>query len=143
MPTRTANAEWNGSLREGDGRMRMATGSYEGPFTFQSRFKEGEGTNPEELIAAAHAGCFSMQLSGLLGARDVTPESVQTEARVHVEKVEGGFGITKIDLVSRVRAPGLDDATFQEVANAAKDTCPVSVALASVPEITVDAQLES
>ncbi len=143
MPTRTANAEWNGSLREGDGRMRMASGSYEGPFTFQSRFKEGEGTNPEELIAAAHAGCFSMQLSGLLGARDVTPESVQTEARVHVEKVEGGFGITKIDLVSRVRAPGLDDATFQEVANAAKDTCPVSVALASVPEITVDAQLES
>jgi osmotically inducible protein OsmC len=121
----------------------MASGSYEGPFTFQSRFKEGEGTNPEELIAAAHAGCFSMQLSGLLGARDVTPESVQTEARVHVEKVEGGFGITKIDLVSRVRAPGLDDATFQEVANAAKDTCPVSVALASVPEITVDAQLES
>jgi lipoyl-dependent peroxiredoxin len=143
VPTRTANAEWNGSLREGDGRMRMASGSYEGPFTFQSRFKEGEGTNPEELIAAAHAGCFSMQLSGLLGARDVTPESVQTEAHVHVEKVEGGFGITKIDLVSRVRAPGLDDATFQEVANAAKDTCPVSVALASVPEITVDAQLES
>ena len=142
MPTRTANAEWKGSLRDGNGSMKMESRSYEGPFSFQSRFKEGEGTNPEELIAAAHAGCFSMQLSGLLGAKDITPESVQTEARVHVEKVEGGFGITKIDLVSRVRAPGVDESTFQEVANAAKEMCPVSQALKAV-DITLDASLES
>lgn len=142
MPTRTANAEWNGSLRDGNGTMKMRSGSYEGPFSFQSRFKEGEGTNPEELIAAAHAGCFSMQLSGLLGARDVTPESVQTEAQVEVSKVEGGFGITKINLVSRVKAPGLDESTFQEVAQAAKETCPVSQALRAV-DISLDATLES
>ena len=142
MPTRTASAEWNGSLRDGDGTMRMQSRSYEGPFTFQSRFKEGEGTNPEELIAAAHAGCFSMQLSGLLGARDVTPESVRTDAQVEVSKVEGGFGITKIHLISRVKAPGLDESTFQEVAQAAKETCPVSQALRAV-DISLDASLES
>ncbi len=142
MPTRTATAEWNGSLRDGNGTMNMQSGSYEGPYSFQSRFKEGEGTNPEELIGAAHAGCFSMQLSGLLGARDVTPESVRTEAQVEVSKVEGGFGITKIHLTSRVKAPGLDESTFQEVAQAAKETCPVSQALRAV-DISLDASLES
>ena len=141
MPTRTATAEWNGSLRDGSGTMNMQSGSYEGPYSFQSRFKEGEGTNPEELIGAAHAGCFSMQLSGLLGAHDITPESVRTEARVEVSKVEGGFAITNIHLISRVKAPGVDDGTFQEVANAAKETCPVSQALKSV-DITLDASLE-
>ena len=141
MPTRIANAEWNGSLRDGSGVMNMQSGSYEGPFSFQSRFKEGEGTNPEELIGAAHAGCFSMQLSGLLGARDVTPESVRTEARVEVSKVEGGFAISNIHLTSRVKATGLDDATFQEVAQAAKETCPVSQALTGV-DISLDASLE-
>ena len=142
MPTRTATAEWNGSLRDGDGTMNMQSGSYEGPYSFQSRFKEGEGTNPEELIGAAHAGCFSMALSGELGGRGITPESVRTEARVEVSKVEGGFAISKIDLVSRVKAPGVDESTFQEAAQAAKEGCPVSKALAGV-DISLDASLES
>ena len=142
MPTRTATAEWKGDLRDGSGSMKMQSGSYEGPFSFQSRFKEGEGTNPEELIGSAHAGCFSMQLSGELGGRGVTPESVQTEARVEVSKVEGGFAISKIDLITKVRAPGLDESTLQEAAEAAKVNCPVSQALKAV-EITLDASLQA
>lgn len=142
MPTRTATAEWKGSLRDGSGAMQMQSGSYEGPYSFQSRFKEGEGTNPEELIGAAHAGCYSMALSGELGGRGVTPESVQTEARVEVSKVEGGFAITKIDLITQVRAPGLDESTFQEAAQAAKEGCPVSQALKAV-DITLDASLQA
>ena len=142
MPTRTATAEWKGSLRDGNGTMNMQSGSYEGPYSFQSRFKEGDGTNPEELIGAAHAGCFSMALSGELGGRGITPESVRTEARVEVSKVEGGFAISKIDLISRVKAPGVDESTFQEAAEAAKKGCPVSQALSAV-DITLDASLES
>ncbi len=141
MPTRTATAEWNGSLRDGNGTMNMQSGSYEGPYSFQSRFKEGEGTNPEELIGAAHAGCFSMALSGELSGRGINAESVRTEARVEVSKVEGGFAISKIDLISSVRAPGADESTFQEAAQAAKEGCPVSKALAGV-DISLDASLE-
>ncbi len=141
MPTRTATAEWNGSLRDGNGTMNMESGSYEGPYSFQSRFKEGEGTNPEELIGAAHAGCFSMALSGELSGRGINAESVRTEARVEVSKVEGGFAISKIDLISSVRAPGADESTFQEAAQAAKEGCPVSKALAGV-DISLDASLE-
>jgi osmotically inducible protein OsmC len=142
MPTRTANAQWDGALRDGSGTMKMASGSYEGPFSFQSRFKEGEGTNPEELIAAAHAGCFSMQFSGELAGRGATSESVRTEARVELSKVEGGFEISRIDLITRVRASGIDEAAFQEAAQAAKANCPVSQALKAV-DIAVDASLES
>lgn len=140
MPVRTANAEWKGDLRAGDGSMKMESGSYDGPFSFQSRFKEGDGTNPEELIAAAHAGCFSMQLSGELGGRGVTPDSVATDAKVHVEKSPGGFSITRVELVTKVAAPGLEDATLQEAAQAAKENCPVSRALAGV-EISAEASL--
>ena len=105
MPTRTASAVWNGSLQEGEGTMRMASGSYEGPYSFQSRFEEGDGTNPEELIAAAHAGCFSMALSGELGRHGHEVESVETEARVHIDKVENGFAIKRIELMhARVSA---------------------------------------
>jgi lipoyl-dependent peroxiredoxin len=93
MPTRTASAVWNGSLTEGSGTMRMGSGAYEGPYSFQSRFEEGDGTNPEELIAAAHAGCFSMALSAELGKAGITPDSVETEATVHLAEVEGGFAI--------------------------------------------------
>ena len=142
MAKRTAEAHWDGPVQDGSGNLKLGSGSYEGAYSFKSRFEEGDGTNPEELIGAAHAGCFSMQLSGLLGARDVTPESVRTEAQVEVSKVEGGFGITKIHLTSRVKAPGLDESTFQEVAQAAKETCPVSQALRAV-DITLDAILES
>jgi osmotically inducible protein OsmC len=141
MPTRTANARWNGSLQEGTGTMRMASGSYEGPYSFQSRFEEGDGTNPEELIAAAHAGCFSMALSGELGRSGHEVESVETEARVHLEKVEGGFAIKRIELLTRASVPGIDDDEFQKHAQAAKEGCPVSQALAAVESIEVDAEL--
>jgi lipoyl-dependent peroxiredoxin len=143
MPTRTANARWNGSLQEGEGTMRMASGAYEGPYSFQSRFEQGDGTNPEELIAAAHAGCFSMALSGELGKAGHEVESVETEARVHLEKVENGFAIKRIELRTRASVPGIADDEFQTHANAAKDGCPVSQALAAVESIEVDAQLVS
>jgi len=141
MPKRTANARWEGGLQDGRGTMRMASGAYEGPYSFQSRFEEGDGTNPEELIAAAHAGCYSMALSGELGKAGHDPESVETEAIVHLEKVEAGFAIKRIELRTRVSAPGLDDAAFQEAAEAAKKGCPVSQALAAVESIEVEAEL--
>jgi lipoyl-dependent peroxiredoxin len=142
MAIRTANAQWNGGLTDGDGTMALGSGAFEGPYSFQSRFEDGTGTNPEELIGAAHAGCFSMQLSGVLGAGGNTPEAVTTEAKVHIVKAGEGFKISRIDLTTRARVPGLDDAGFQEAAETAKKTCPVSVALAAT-EITLDATLES
>jgi osmotically inducible protein OsmC len=141
MPKRTANARWNGTLQEGDGTMRMASGAYEGPFSFQSRFAEGDGTNPEELIAAAHAGCFSMALSGELGRAGHEAESVETTATVHIEKLDEGFGITRIELDTRARVPGVDEQEFQRAAEGAKKGCPVSQALAAVPSIELRAEL--
>jgi osmotically inducible protein OsmC len=116
----------------------MATGSYEGPYSFQSRFEEGDGTNPEELIAAAHAGCFSMQLSGLLGAAGHEPESVETTATVHIEKADPGFKITLIELDTKASVPGIDEEEFQRQVEEAKVSCPVSQALAAT-DITVSA----
>jgi osmotically inducible protein OsmC len=141
MPRRKADAQWDGSLQEGRGTMRLATGSYEGPYSFQSRFQEGDGTNPEELIAGAHAGCFSMALSGELGRAGYDAESVETTATVHLEKVGDGFGITRIELATRARVPGVDDDEFQRLAEAAKQGCPVSQALAAVETIEVEAEL--
>jgi osmotically inducible protein OsmC len=141
MPKRTAEARWDGALQDGNGTMRMASGAYEGPYSFQSRFQEGEGTNPEELIAAAHAGCFSMALSGELGRAGHSAESVETRATVHLDKVDEGFGITRIELDTRARVPGLDDEEFQRVAEAAKKGCPVSRALAAVESIELRAEL--
>jgi lipoyl-dependent peroxiredoxin len=143
MPRRKASARWNGSLQDGNGTMRMASGAYEGPYSFQSRFEEGDGTNPEELIAAAHAGCFSMALSGELGRAGHNVETVDTDATVHLEKVDEGFAIKRIELRTRVTAPGLDNSAFQEAAEAAKKGCPVSQALAAVESIEVEAQLTS
>jgi osmotically inducible protein OsmC len=142
MPTRTADAEWTGTLKEGSGHMRMGGGAYDGAYSFASRFEEGEGTNPEELVAAAHAGCFSMALSSNLGKAGFTPEHVETTARVHLEKTDAGNSITQIELDTRARVRGgIEDAAFQEIARQTKDTCPVSRALAAVPEITVTATL--
>ena len=141
MPKRTANARWEGSLTEGNGTMRMASGAYEGPYSFQSRFQEGDGTNPEELIAAAHAGCFSMALSGELGKAGHDPESVESEAVVHLEKEGEGFTIKRIELRTRARVPGISDEQFQAAAEGAKKGCPVSRALAAVESIELDAQL--
>ncbi len=140
MPRRKAEARWDGSLTEGRGNMRMATGSYEGPYSFQSRFEEGDGTNPEELIAAAHAGCFSMALSGELGDAGYEPDSVETTATVHIEKADPGFKITQIDLDTKARVPGIEQEEFQRQVEAAKVGCPVSQALAAT-EITVSAEL--
>jgi len=142
MPVRKASAAWNGTLKEGSGTMKMASGAYEGPYSFGSRFEEAPGTNPEELIAAAHAGCFSMALSAGLGKSGFSPTRVETSARVHLEKVGEGFGITKIDLTTRAEVPGIDEETFQEHAKGAKENCPVSKVLAAA-EISLDATLVS
>jgi osmotically inducible protein OsmC len=142
MPVRVADAEWTGTLQEGSGHMRMGGGAYDGAYSFSSRFEEGTGTNPEELIAAAHAGCFSMALSSNLGKAGFAPEHVSTTARVHLEKGDAGFSIVRIELVTRASVGGgIDDETFQEIARQTKDTCPVSRALAAVAEVTVDATL--
>ncbi len=141
MPKRRADARWDGSLENGNGTMRMASGAYEGPYSFESRFEEGEGTNPEELIAAAHAGCFSMALSGELGQAGHEAESVETNATVHVDPIEGGFEISRIELDTRASVPGIDDDEFQRIAEAAKKGCPVSKALRGVASIELKAVL--
>jgi osmotically inducible protein OsmC len=143
MATRNASAEWQGNLKEGAGKMALGSGVWEGPFTFKSRFEDGQGTNPEELIGAAEAGCFTMAVSNALAEAGHVPESVQTQAKVHIRNVDGTPTIAQIDLVTRARVPGLDDATFQETAKAAKDACIISRALAGVGNITLDATLES
>jgi len=130
MATRTADAVWQGNLLEGKGTMRLGSKAYEGPYTFKSRFEEGAGTNPEELIGAAHAGCFSMALSAMLSKAGHTPERIETSARVHLDKVGEGFKITKIELRTQARVPGIDEASFRQHAEAAKGGCPVSQALA-------------
>lgn len=122
--------------------MRLGGGAYEGPYSFASRFEDGNGTNPEELLGAAHAGCFSMALSGALGRAGHDPDSVATTANVELEKGESGFSITKVRLVTEAVVPGIDDAQFQEIAQQAKANCPVSRALAGV-EISLEATLKS
>lgn len=121
--------------------MKMASGAYEGAYSFSSRFEEGAGTNPEELIAAAHAGCYSMALSGDLGRAGYTPDEVHTTAQVHITRGDSGFRITRIHLIAEARVPGIDEATFQEQAQKAKKGCPVSQALGAVEEITLEATL--
>ena len=139
MPVRSAEAEWKGNLLEGSGHMKMGT-SYDGPFTFKSRMENGPGTNPEELIAAAHAGCFSMAFSATLGKNGFSPKRVHTKANVRFEKVGDGFAITNIDLATEAEVPGIDAAKFQELAEAAKNGCPVSKALAGT-KISLAAKL--
>lgn len=141
MPARAASAEWKGSLKEGKGTMKMSSGAYEGPYSFASRFESGTGTNPEELIAAAHSGCFSMAFSAGLGKAGFTPTSVKTTATVHLDKLGDGMGIVRIDLDMTAQVPGIDEKTFMEVAEGAKKGCPISKALAAVPEITLKAKL--
>lgn len=140
MPVRKANAVWEGSLKEGQGKVSLGSGAYEGRYSFGSRFEEAGGTNPEELIGAAHAGCFSMALSAGLGRSGHNPKRVATSAKVHLEKVGEGFKITRIELDNESEVPGIDEATFQEHAKKAKEGCPVSQALAGV-EISLNARL--
>ncbi len=139
MPVRNAEAEWKGNLFEGQGHMKMGT-AYDGPFTFKSRMESGAGTNPEELIAAAHAGCFSMAFSAGLSKAGFTPKRVHTKASVHFDKVADGFAITRIELETEGEVPGIDNAKFQELAEGAKKGCPVSKALAGT-QINLQARL--
>ncbi len=138
MSVRKSEAVWEGTLKEGHGTMRLASGLYEGPYTYSSRFEEAGGTNPEELIGAAHAGCFSMFLSALLTEKGYEPERISTSATVHLG---AGPLIVKVELVTEARVPGLAEHEFQQAAETAKAGCPVSKALASVPEITLSARL--
>jgi osmotically inducible protein OsmC len=142
MPTRSADATWEGNLPDGNGTMKLKSGAYEGAYSFRSRFEDGAGSNPEELIAAAHAGCFSMAFSNVLDEEGYDPESVETTAEVTLRMLENGPAITKVHLTSTATVPGIDEDTFQELADAAKSGCPVSKALAGT-EITLDATLEN
>lgn len=130
MPTRTAEAEWRGGLQDGNGTMKLGSGAFEGKYSFGSRFAEGTGTNPEELIGAAHAGCFSMALAAGLAKAGFPPKRVHTLARVTIDKGASGFAITQIQLETEAEVPGIDGAAFQRQADDAKQNCPVSRALA-------------
>ncbi|HWO93516.1 MAG TPA: OsmC family protein [Dehalococcoidia bacterium] len=140
MPTRSAQAEWRGDLQQGRGSMWVGEGT-EVVYTSDSRFESGSGGNPEELIAAAHAGCFSMALSAALARAGFPPTRIRTKASVRLERLESGFGITGINLETEGEVPGIDEATFRREAEGAKQNCPVSKALAAVPEITLTARL--
>ena len=140
MPTRNASAVWNGDLFKGSGTTKLGSGAFEGQYNFSSRFENGVGTNPEELLGASHAACFSMALSAGLGKAGFTPQRVSTTAKVTVDKVGEGFKITKIRLVSEAKVPNIDNAKFQEIAAATKTGCPVSQALSATP-IELEAKL--
>jgi len=133
MINRKADARWDGDLKEGKGKVRLESGAFEGNFSFGTRFEGAKGTNPEELIAAAHAGCYSMALSAGLTKAGHTPKSIETTATVHLDKVEGSFGITGIDLSTRVQATGITQSDFQRLAEETKKSCIVSRALSAVP----------
>ena len=142
MATRDGSGEWHGDLQSGSGTVSVASGLFrDGSFSFASRFEEGTGTNPEELIAAAHAGCFSMALSNILAGDGHLPESVSTTAKVHLRFVDDAPTIAQIDLVTEGRVPGIDQQQFDQYAAQAKEGCPVSRALAAVEEMTLDANL--
>jgi osmotically inducible protein OsmC len=138
MAIRSSSAEWKGTLKEGAGTMKIGPGFYEGPYTYASRFESGPGTNPEELVGAAHAGCFSMFLASLLTNAGYTPVRIATTARVHLES---GPTIALIELITQAEVPGLSEAELQVHAEEAKERCPVSKALAGGPEIKLHAVL--
>ncbi len=142
MPTSRASAVWEGKLKDGKGNFRAASGAFSGPYTFATRFEGKQGTNPEELIAAAHAACFSMALSAGLEKAGKPATRVETTAACTMEMVDGTPTITKMELKVRGKVPGLDPAAFQKAAEEAKGGCPVSRALAGIRQITLDAKLE-
>lgn len=142
MQVRNADAQWEGDLKSGRGRMALGSGAFEGPFSFKSRFEDGSDTNPEELLGAAHAGCFSMAFSNELSEAGHTPESVRTQARVHFGVTDDGPTISRIELTTQGRVPGISEEEFQRIAQAAKEGCPVSKLFQGAP-IELDATLES
>ncbi|MCP2324688.1 osmotically inducible protein OsmC [Hamadaea flava] len=141
MPIRSSSARWQGTLTEGSGTIRTGKGGFEGNYSFKSRFEEGEGTNPEELIAAAHAGCFSMAFSKALSDAGFPPSSVETTANVHLDKTDAGMTVTRIDLDTVGVVPGIDDAQFQSLAIGAKENCPISRLLSPGAAISLNAKL--
>jgi lipoyl-dependent peroxiredoxin len=141
MAGRNGSAQWQGDLQSGSGTIRVGDGVFEGNYSFKSRFEDGPGTNPEQLIAAAHAACFTMALSNILSSAGHTPESVQTAADVQLRFVDGAPTITRIDLDTEGRVSGIDAAQFQKFAEDAKANCVISRALAGVPEINLSAKL--
>jgi osmotically inducible protein OsmC len=141
MIVRNAEAKWEGDLKAGTGNIKFGSGAYDGPYGFKSRFESGPGTNPEELIAAAHAGCFTMALSAALTKAGKPPKTLHTTAKVQLDQVPDGFQITRIDLITDAVIPDIDDATFQKIAGEAKKGCPISKALAAVPTIELKATL--
>jgi osmotically inducible protein OsmC len=142
MATRNGSAEWHGDLRSGDGSLTVGEGAFRGSYSFSSRFEEGEGTNPEELIAAAHAACFTMALSNILAENGHAPDSVRTVAKVHLRQTDAGPTIQRIDLETEGRVSGIDQSQFSKHADEAKSGCPVSRALAGVEEMNLTARLE-
>lgn len=142
MAKRTSEAVWRGNLKDGDGTLKLDSGAFEGAFTYASRFEEGEGTNPEELIGAAHAGCFSQFLAAVLSGDGYTPTRIRTTSTVHLGQVNDAPTITKIEINTEAEVPGVDEDTFMKHAQNAKENCPVSKALAG-PEITMNAKLVS
>jgi osmotically inducible protein OsmC len=142
MPIRKADAQWQGDLQSGSGTMRLGSGAFEGQYSFASRMENGPGTNPEELIGAAEAGCFSMAFANALTQAGHTPQEIRTSASVQFEKLDKGWTISKIELTTDGVVPGVDEATFSRIAEEAKKTCPVSRAITG-SEITVKATLKS
>lgn len=139
---RSSEAKWNGSIKEGKGTIMLGSGAFEGPYSFNSRFGDDTvATNPEELIAAAHAGCYTMAFSGFLGRAGYEPTSIETKAIVHLDKEGEGFVIPKIDLIMEASVPNIADEEFQQIAKTAKEKCPVSRVLAAA-EITLEATLK-
>lgn len=142
MPTRHASAVWEGKLRDGKGSFKAGTGAFSGSYSFGSRFESGQGTSPEELIAAAHAACLSMALSFGLEQAGTPATRIETKAACTIDKVGEGFRITTMELNVRGKVPGIDQARFQKAAEAAADGCPVSGALKGSVQFTLDAKLE-
>ena len=142
MPERTAHARWQGNLRDGSGTMELGSGAFKGTYSFASRFESGPGTNPEELIGAAEAGCFSMAFANALSKAGHVPQEISTDAIVHFGGQAGAFSIQKIELNTEGAVPGIDEATFKKIAEDAKQNCPVSKAL-SATQITLQATLKS
>ena len=132
MIKRTSKAVWKGDLKAGKGEVSLGSGAFEGQYSFTSRFEEGKGTNPEELIAAAHAGCFSMALSADLSKEGYTVEEIKTEAVISMDKVDGGFRILSSKLITKAKVPGISEAEFMKFAEGAKKNCPVSKALGAI-----------
>jgi osmotically inducible protein OsmC len=141
MPTRSASAIWEGTLKEGKGKIKLGSGAFEGSYSFASRFEQGAGTNPEELVGGAHAGCFSMALAGNLTQLGYAPKRIETSAQVTIERVGEGFKITRSNLKTEAEVPGIEEKLFLEQAQKAKLNCPVSQALKGV-EISLQAKLK-